>query len=274
LLASALHRALVADAAMNHDVAAVRSFVADKADVNAAQPDGTTALTWAARANDLEMVDLLLEAGANVRAANREGATALYQAAENGNPGIIERLLKAGADVNGTFLSTGETALMEAARTGSVEALKVLLDHGADINAKETLRGTTALMWATTERHAGAIRFLIERGADVNAQSKKDKAKAYGTAGPGAKIPKDLESGGLTPLIFALREEFFDSVRVLVDAKADVNKISADGSGPLLVAVLNGRYDMARYLIEKVRTSASEIRRAGRRCISRSSIAP
>ena len=62
---------------MNQDKAGVRALVAQKADVNAPQPDGTTALTWAARANDLELVDLLLAAGANVRAANREGATAL-----------------------------------------------------------------------------------------------------------------------------------------------------------------------------------------------------
>jgi uncharacterized protein len=241
----------VADAAMNQERDTVRSLVAQKADVNAPQPDGTTALTWAARANDMELVNLLLAAGANVKAANRDGATALYQASENGNAAIIERLVKAGADVNGTFLSTGETALMEAARTGSIDAMKALLDHGANVNAKEKLRETTALMWATTESHADAIRFLIAHGADVNAQSKKDKAKAYGTAGPGARIPKDMDSGALTPLVFAVREGSFDCVKALVDAKADVNMTSGDGSSPLLVAVLNGRYDLAKYLIGK-----------------------
>jgi ankyrin repeat protein len=242
---------LVADAAMHHDAAAVRALLAQKIDVNTPQPDGTTALIWAVRANDRELVDLLLAAGANVTAANREGVTALFQASENGNAAIIEILLRAGANVNGTFLSTGETALMEAARTGNVEALKVLVDHGADVNAKEALRGTTALMWAASEGHTAAIRFLIERGSDVGARSKQDKATAYGTAGPGAKIPENLQSGGLTPLIFAVREGSFDSVRSLVDAKADVNQPSGDGSSPLLVAVLNGRYDIAHYLIDK-----------------------
>ena len=241
----------VADAAMHQDGVAVRALLAQKADVNAPQPDGTTALTWAARANDLELVDLLLAAGANVKAANRDGATALSQASEAGNAAVIERLLRAGADVNGTFLSTGETALMEAARSGKIEALKVLLDHGADVNAQETLRGTTALMWAASEGHADAIRVLIGHAAGVNAQSKQEKAKPYGTAGPGAKTPENLGSGGLTPLLFAVREGSFESVKVLVDAKADVNQTSGDGSSPLLVAVLNGRYDMARYLIDK-----------------------
>jgi uncharacterized protein len=236
---------------MNQNWAAVRTLVAQKTDVNAPQPDGTTALTWAARAGDLELVDLLLAAGATVKAANRDGATALYEASENGNAAVIERLLKAGADVNGTFLLTGETALMEASRVGRVDALKVLLDHGADVNAKETLRGTTALMWAATEGHVEAMRLLIERGADVNAQSKMEKATPYGTAGPSAKLPENMQSGGLTPLLFAVREGSFESVKILTDAKADVNQTSGDGSSPVLVAALNGRYDLARYLIDR-----------------------
>ena len=241
----------VADAAMHHDAAAVRALLRQKADVNASQADGTTALMWAVRANDAQIVDVLLAAGADVKVPNREGATALYQAAENGNAAIIERLVRAGADVNGTFLSTGETALMEASRTGNVEAIKVLLDHGADVNAKEALRGTAPLMWAAEEGHADAIRVLIEHRADISSQSKQEKATAYGTAGPGAKIPENLQSGGLTPLIFAVRQGSLESAKVLVEAKADVNQTSGDGSSPLLVAVLNGRYDIARYLIDK-----------------------
>jgi ankyrin repeat protein len=241
----------VAEAAMNRDLKSVRSLVAAKADVNAPQADGTTALTWAVRSDDVEMVDLLLKAGADAKAANREGATPLYQAAENANPAMIERLLKAGADVDGRLLTTGETPLMEVARTGIVPALKVLVDHGADVNAKENLRATTALMWAASQGHADAVRFLLEHGADVSAESKRDKAKAYGTAGPGARLPKDMEAGGLTPLIFAVRENAMDCVSLLLDSKADVNQTTADGSSPLLVAVLNGRYEMAHYLIDR-----------------------
>jgi uncharacterized protein len=243
-------RSAIADAAMNRDLPSVRSLVNSKADVNTPQADGTTALTWAVRATDLEMVDLLLKAGADVKAGNREGATPLYEACQNANPAMIEKLLKAGADVNGTLLTTGETPLMEVARTGSVPALKVLIDRGANVNAKETLRGTTALMWAASEGHTDAVRFLIAHGADISAESKRDKAQRYGTAGPGARLPNDLESGGLPALIFAVRQGSMDSVKLLLDAKADVNQTTADGSSPLLVAVLNGQYDMARYLID------------------------
>jgi len=41
-------RSDVADAAMKGDKAAVRTLIQQKADVNAPQPDGATALHWAA----------------------------------------------------------------------------------------------------------------------------------------------------------------------------------------------------------------------------------
>src|SRR5579863_7050437 len=66
----------VADAAMKGDKSAVRALL-QKADVNAPQADGATALHWAAYLNNLELADLLIAARANVKAANRDGATPL-----------------------------------------------------------------------------------------------------------------------------------------------------------------------------------------------------
>jgi ankyrin repeat protein len=160
----------VANAVMRGDTAAVRALLAQKADVNATQADGATALHWAVYRSDLAMTDLLLQAGADPKVANREGATPLSLACLNGNAVIIESLLKAGADPN-EAMPRGETALMMASRTGNVAAIKVLLDRGAQVNAKEALRGTTALMWAADQGHATAMQLLIERGADLNARS-------------------------------------------------------------------------------------------------------
>jgi uncharacterized protein len=160
----------VADAVMKGDLAAVRKLVAAKADVNAAQVDGATALHWAVYRDDMESADLLLRSGANVMAANREGTTPLFMAALYGNPKMIDRLIKGGADAKARG-PNGETTVMFAARNGNPEAIKVLVAAGVDVNVKEGIRATTALMWAAEEGNAAAVKTLVELGADVSAKS-------------------------------------------------------------------------------------------------------
>jgi len=160
----------VADAVMKGDTAALRTLLQTKADVNAPQIDGATALHWAVYRDDLTAADLLIAAGANVAAANREGFTPLALGSLYGSAPMIERLLKAGADAK-RRLANGETMLMLAARNGNPQAIKLLAAAGADINAKENLRGTTALMWAAEQRHPAAVKMLLEVGADFSAKS-------------------------------------------------------------------------------------------------------
>jgi uncharacterized protein len=181
-------RSDVADAAMRGDKAAVRTLLAQRADVNAAQGDGATALHWAVYRGDRELADVLIRAGANVKAANREGATPLWLASVNGDAAMITALLTGGADPNEP-LPLGRTPLMVASRTGKVDAMKVLLDRGADVNANETLRGTTALMWAADEAHPAAVQLLIQHGADINARS-KPAARGRGPALGKANDPR------------------------------------------------------------------------------------
>jgi uncharacterized protein len=160
----------VADAAMKGDRAAVRTLIAQKADVNAPQVDGATALHWALYRNDADMADILIRAGANVKAANRDGVTPLAMASLYGNPAMILKLLKAGADAKEVG-PNGQTALMLAARNGNPDAVKVLLEGGANVNARETLRGTTALMWAVEQKHPAAVKALLAGGADYKMRS-------------------------------------------------------------------------------------------------------
>jgi len=160
----------IADAAMKGETAAVRRLLLAKADVNATQVDGATALHWAVYRDDVEMADMLLKAGANVKTANREGTTPLFMASLYGNPVMIERLIKAGAIANERG-PNGETTVMFAARNGNPAAIKLLVAAGADVNAKEAIRSTTALMWAAEEGHPAAVKALVELGADVSAKS-------------------------------------------------------------------------------------------------------
>ena len=74
ILTAAAIDAPVANAVMNGDRDAVRSLLKQKANVNAAQGDGMTALHWAAFRDDLEIAQLLVQSGANVKAVTRNGA--------------------------------------------------------------------------------------------------------------------------------------------------------------------------------------------------------
>ena len=247
----------VADAARRGDRDAVRAALARKADVNAPQIDGTTALHWAIERDDMEMTDLLLRAGASVTARTREGVTPLQLAAINGSAAMIDRLLKAGADPNTTLTAMGDTALMMAARTGRTDAIRVLVEAGGNVNAAEKWGGTTALMWAVSEGHAAAARQLIDAGADVNARSNYvAAANGRGFEGrtplvnAGDAKPAEFASGWLTPLMLAARDGETEIARILVAAGADVNHVGGDGKTALALAIFNGNYEVASFLVD------------------------
>ena len=204
--------------------------------MNRPQPDGMTALHWAAHHEDLDTATLLVGAGADVKAANRYGVTALTLACTNGSEPMVALLLNAGADSN-TTIRGGETVLMTAARTGRPGPVKALLARGADVNARER-RGQTALMWAAAEGHADVVEALLRAGADFR-----------------TPLPS-----GFTPLLFAAREGRIEVTRILLRAGDDVNaamkpdKVAgrgpARGTTPLILAVENGHFELAAVLLE------------------------
>ena len=220
---------------------------APRATINKVDPDGTTALHWAVRNNDLTQIDRLIRAGADVKAANRYGITPIYLACQNGSAAAVARLLKAGVSANATA-NYGETALMTCARTGNVDAAKVLIEAGASVDAIESWHGETALMWAAAERHPEMIEALIKAGADVNARSTVVQWERQRTFEPRDKW---LPPGGLTPLHFAAREGCVACVTTLLDHGADINVIDPQGNSALLLALINGHYDAAGTLIDR-----------------------
>jgi uncharacterized protein len=222
------------------------SLAKDKAAVLEAEADGTTALHWAVRGDDLELTDRMLRSGADVKAANRYGVTPLHLAAVSGSAKMIERLLAAGADPNETG-TDGETVLMTVARGGYIPAAKLLLERGAEVDARETWHGQTALMWAAAQGHEPMIRELVAHGADVNARSNVEEWQRQVTSEPRDKW---LPPGGLTPLLFAARENCLACIPALVELGADVNATTPDGISPVVIALINGHYDVAGALVE------------------------
>jgi len=239
----------IVDAAKAGDFGAVKTLIAQKADVNVAEADGMTALHWAVRANDLPTVQALLRAGAKVNVASRYGMTPILFAAQNGDPTVVAALLKAGADPN-SALPEGQTALMTAARTGSVESIKLLVETGAKVDTKEQWQGQSALMWAASQNNAGAVKTLIQLGADKNEKSKLLSFPEFKWETSGMVVTV-LPRGGWTPLMYAARDGAADAVAALADAKADLNASDPDGTTALMYAITNAHFDTAAVLIEK-----------------------
>src|SRR6185436_17129802 len=80
------------------DVQAVRTLLKQRIDVNTPQGDGSTALHWAARIDDLAIADVLIRAGARASVVNDTGAAPLHLACFNRSAAMVDRLLGAGAD--------------------------------------------------------------------------------------------------------------------------------------------------------------------------------
>lgn len=217
--------------------AVVSAKISAKANLNATQADGTTALHWAAYHDNTDIVAQLLVAGAKADAANRYGITPLLLACQNGNESIVRSLLDAGADANAKQRG-GETALMIASRTGKPGAVKALLEKGAKIDAQDRT-GQTALMWAAAEGHAEVIELLIQKGADV-----KHRLKS-----------------GFTAFLFASREGKATAVRKLLQHGAVVHdaiitedktggRDAPNGTSAVLLAMENGHFELAMEIVK------------------------
>jgi uncharacterized protein len=250
----------VADAVMHQDSARVKQLLSSRADVNATEPDGSTALHWAAYRGDTRLTAQLLKAGANPDVRTSTGMTPLLLACEAGNAELVRLLLNAHADPS-LPLSHGETPMMMAARTGNVPVLQLLLARGAKIDAREQLRGTTALMWAAANSNTEAVRFLASKGADVSARS--------GTTKPGrapylADASRDRINEFITGTGFSGKAYDDDSRRVATEIAAAKAVIAMypqpdrihpagkqwGGLTPLLFATREGSLETVRALLE------------------------
>jgi uncharacterized protein len=209
--------------------------------VNTAEPDGTTALHYAVLTNELELAEDLLGKQANVNARTRYGITPIYLAAQNGSAAALTLLLQAGANPNEEYRE-GESVLHTAARTGDYHTVELLLKAGAKVDAREQWHGQTALMWAMAQKHNELLPLLLSYGAAVNAISNVEEWERQITNEPRDKW---LPPGGMTPLLFAAREGCLACIAPLLTSGAAIDATTPKGISALLIAIVNGHYDVA-----------------------------
>ena len=237
----------LADRIQSGDRRAALAMIAGGANVNQAQPDGTTPLHWAVYRVDRELVDALLKKGARADVVNRYGASPLAEAVRVANVELAGMLLEAGANAN-VANEDGQTALMLAARTGNVAVATLLVQQGADVNRREQYREQSAVMWAAAQGHADMVAFLVSKGADLSVRA---HATDWATQISSEPRVQYRPTGGLTPLLYAARAGCLGCVQAMLNAGADKDRPNPDGMTPMMMALDNGSVDVARYLLDQ-----------------------
>lgn len=237
-------------AAEEGQLSVVQLLVEKGAKVNQQDKEGRTALSYAAGERQTEVVRFLIGKGADLALLDHNGRSALDFAAEenagevvklllntkegakqlNGNPSIlvnaseegalpvVRQLKEAGANINAPD-ENGTTPLMAAAEEGQEQVVEYLLSVGADVNAK-TKEGWTALLYAARENQPAAIRLLLAKKADLEARCSYRSMSSYGNR----NRPTILSFyHGSTPLMVAVEENAVESVKVLLENRANVN---------------------------------------------------
>jgi hypothetical protein len=154
-----------------HDISALLKAGADP---NQPGVDGQTALMWAGRFGNDDVVKKLLGAGANVNQTDPKGMTALHAVADYGSRlSILKRLLDNNADVNAKD-NAGWTPLHLAAKWNASEVINLLAEKGADIKATNK-NGSTPLHVAAGRGNPKAVNALLALGADRDATNAKGK---------------------------------------------------------------------------------------------------
>ena len=219
------------------------------ADVNRAQPDGTTPLIWAANLGDAEIAAALIAKKADPNAANQFGATPLTEAARKGSARVVKMLLDAGARVDSAN-PDGETALMAAIGAGEVATVKTLIDAGANVNTIEKFHNQTPLMYAAASNRNAAqmVKLLLAKGADVKPRALYSDWPSQVTSEPRAQY---RSVGGLTALLYAARSGCYECTQDMIAAGVDVNLPTPEGITPLMIALDNSHNDVAKLLMDK-----------------------
>ncbi len=273
-------------ASINGSGPMIAKLLAAGADSNERDPNQETPIMFAARNGNAEAINVLLDHKADVNAKEKlRGTTALMWAAEQAHPEAVKALVAAGADISAVTNSDtkGARAYLApsvAARRNSAQGAGGLGQQGggggrgrgganAAVGAAGGNQGAPgqasvgapaggaapggggggrAGRGGGRGRGAGAAAAGAAAGTDgeVDVQA-LDDAAAAASFGRG----NDTDGGGLTPLVFAARQDCLECAKVLLDAGANVNQVTHYGWTALLTATQNRHYKLASYLLEK-----------------------
>ncbi len=270
-------------ASKNGNATVVRALIKAGADVNALTNSGATALHLAAGSGSADAVLALIEKGADVNAKeSAHGQTPLVFAAEYDRADAIRVLLKHGADANA--YTTQENIVEESARDQAAqkkrnEVLISFMPQARKDSVAAAVKAEAAKLAANPALAGGRAGGGGARGGgggmrpvgpftpeQVQAAIDSGRALAMSAAaakGPVQEVVDTINGGvagyaasvgglgGMSALHHAARQGNLNAVMALLDGGANVNEVSlTDHTTPLLMATINGQFDVAMKLIE------------------------
>jgi ankyrin repeat protein len=229
-------------------------------------PGGATALHFAALSGSDDAVRALLASGAKLDAREAAwGQTPLMFAASVGRLGTVKALLEAGADVSLTTTVLDVPAQAQEDRAAGEVRNQVLGAFRGD--------QPTGTSWQPTPTQVQAAVRAANTARGVQPAAPRERAQRPDAAAPDVADP-DLgqvqmssgtgegydssypslvyAQGGLSALHHAVREGEAETAMALLDGGADVNQVTGgDRTSPMLMAVINGHFDLALRLLER-----------------------
>jgi len=214
--------------AQGNDVDGVKRALEAGDKLDASSLGGMTALHWAAKNGNAEIIGLLLEAGADVNAGNKVGKTPVALAAENGQLDVLRTLVEKGGAIDTTDEIGGTPLLWAAALSKNPETVAFLIEQGADVNVVDS-NGMTPLIWAAGIGRPEAVGLLIDKGADLEVVEMHQKE---------------------TALMRAARIGNVESLARILAAKPDLNKANMLGQTAMIIAASSAPVDKLQALVE------------------------
>ncbi len=274
-------------AAMKGDADMAQMLIVAGANIRAiTRLNAYTPLYLAAQQGSAPVIEVLVKAGADVKGTTANGTTPLMVAAASGEVAAVKALIDHGADVEAKDKYRGQTALMYAAANNRAAVIEALIAKGAERQGDEhrerperadarrprlrrqpgsARRGAPGrprrrARWrGAGGRTPGGTSGAAAAGAPAGGQGGGRPAAPAGRPPQVAGADRNYQlnelvkaQGGLTPLLFAVRQGYTESVDALLKAGAPINQVCAgDKTSPLLMAVINGHFDLAMALLDK-----------------------
>jgi len=252
-------------AAETGDATLIDALLSAGAKVDALNESGTTPLMIASASGSTAAVRTLLLHGADVNAREKaNGETALFFAASHDRAEVVRLLLSNGADA-GVKTPVSKLARVTVGPDGELlDGNKKTTKDGDKPENSDKSDGSDATKAAnslasntpTDKKPAEAKPEDADaekaKVSDAKADDKVKDAYGFSAADRKKRVFGATQFGGLTALLVAARDGQINAVNAFLDAGGDVNQTSdTDHATPLILAVINGHYDLAKVLLDR-----------------------